>query len=401
MIRMLLHRRVLIGGAAVGAILAVALWPETVEVEVATVSRGPLVVTVDEEGRTRVRERFVVSAPVTGRVLRIELEPGDRVQRGEVVARVQPETPPLLDVRTRAEAQAAVESARAAVGRIRAEEERAAAALAQAERELARSRRLAAAGVLPTQDVDVRETEARLAREAAAAAAFAVRSASAELRRAEARLAPSSLRSAGAVVNVTAPADGVILRRLRESESLVPAGEPLVEIGDPARLEIVVDLLSSDAVRIRQGARAVLEQTGQGAALDATVRRIEPAGFTKISALGVEEQRVNVILDLADPAGEDAVLGDAYRVEARIIVWEAPDVVKVPTSALFRDGEQWAVYVVDEGRARRRVIELGQQTGREAEALAGLAEGARVVIHPGDAIRDGARVKESARSQVF
>jgi HlyD family secretion protein len=191
--------------------------------------------------------------------------------------------------------------------------------------------------------------------------------------------------------------DGVILRRLRESESVVPAGEPLVEIGDPARLEIVVDLLSSDATRIREGSRAtVQQQTGADTSLDATVRRIEPAGFTKVSALGVEEQRVNVILDLADQGGEDTVLGDAYRVDVRIVVWETADVLKVPMSALFRAGDKWAVYEVRDGFAHQTLVDLGQQTGREAEVLAGLAEGARVIVHPGDAVREGTRVKERA-----
>jgi HlyD family secretion protein len=328
-------------------------------------------------------------------VLRIELEPGDRVARGAVLARVQPETPPLLDARVRAEAQAAAESARAAVGRARAEEERATAALAQAERELARSRRLVDAGVLPAQEGDVRATDVEIARDAVEAAAFAVREAAAEVTRAEARLAPSTRRSLGAAVAVTAPADGVVLRRLRESESVVPAGEPLVEIGDPANLEIVVDLLSTDAARIRQGARADVELSGQPLAIDAFVRRIEPSGFTKVSALGVEEQRVNVILDLPGPAGgEDVALGDAYRVDVGIVVWEAPDVVKVPTSALVRDGDEWAVYLFQGGRALRRVVEIGRLNGREAEVLGGLAEGERVVIHPSDALRDGSRVRE-------
>jgi HlyD family secretion protein len=394
MLAILAQRRVWLTAAVVGGLLAVTQWPETLDVDVAPVTRGPLVVTIDEEGRTRVRDRFVVSSPVGGRVLRIELEPGDRVARGAVLARVRPEAPPLLDARVRAEAQAAAESARAALGRARAEEERARAALAQAERELARSRRLVEAGVLPTQDMDLRATEVQLAHEALEAAAFAARAAAAEVTRAEARLAPASRRATGGAVAVTAPAAGVVLRRLRESESVIPAGEPLVEIGDPANLEIVVDLLSSDAARIREGARADVELSGQRLAIDAVVRRIEPSGFTKVSALGVEEQRVNVILDLPGPAGgEDVVLGDAYRVDVRIVVWEAPDVVKVPTSALVRDDEQWAVYVVEAGRARRRVVEIGGQNGREAEVLSGLAEGARVVIHPSDALRDGSRVR--------
>ncbi|OFW13474.1 MAG: hypothetical protein A3F70_11065 [Acidobacteria bacterium RIFCSPLOWO2_12_FULL_67_14] len=394
---MVARRRLWIGVAVVGVLLAVAFWPTPVEVDVAPVTRGPLVVTVDEEGRTRVRERFVVAAPVTGRLLRIALEPGDRVRQGDTIARIQPEPPALLDARTRAEAQAAVESARAALGRARADEQRAAAALAQAERELARARRLAEAGVVPAQDLDLREAETRLARETASAAGFAVRAATADLRRADARLMPASGASGAAAVPVRAPADGVILRRLRESETLVPAGEPLVEIGDPADLEFVVDLLSTDAVRVQEGARAIIEQPGASATLEARVRRIEPGGFTKISALGVEEQRVNVILEPANGSAEEAALGDAYRVDVRIVLWEAADVLKVPTSALFRDGEAWAVYVVADGRARLTRVELGQQTGREAEVLSGLDQGARVIVHPADVVVGGTHV--SPRNQ--
>jgi HlyD family secretion protein len=395
MARLFVNWRVLVLLGTVGGLLAFALWPTPVEADMAAVSRGPLVVTVDEEGRTRVRDRFVVSAPVTGRVLRIELEPGDRVRRGDVVARVQAEVPPLLDARTSAEAQAAIDVARAELGRARAEEQRATAALTQAQHELERARRLTTGGVLSTQELDVREVEARVAEKVWNAATFAVNAATAELERAEARLAPASTRVRNRAVAVAAPADGVILRRLRESESFVPAGDPLVEIGDPDRLEIVVDLLSTDATRIREGARATVQlQTGADALFDATVRRIEPSGFTKVSALGVEEQRVNVILDLADQAGEDMVLGDAYRVEVRIVVWETPDVLKVPMSALFRVGDQWAVYEVRDGLAQRTLVELGQQTGREAEVLAGLVNGSRVIVHPGDTIREGMRVRE-------
>lgn len=398
MARVFPFRRLLVGSAVVAALLAVAFWPESVEVDVAAVSRGPLVVTVDEEGRTRVRERFVVAAPVTGRLLRIALEPGDRVKRGDAVARIQPEPPPLLDARTRAEAQAVAESARAAVGRARAEEQRAAAGLAQAERELARARRLADAGALPVQDRDAREADARLAREAVAAAEFASSGATAEQRRAEARLLSSAGVAAGAAVAVTAPVDGVILRRLRESEGFVPAGEPLVELGDPAQLEIVSDLLSTDAVRVKEGARVIVGQPGSAVELDAVVRRIEPGGFTKVSALGVEEQRVNVILEPAPGSAEDVALGDAYRVDIRVVLWEASDVLKVPTSALFRDRDEWAVFVVSDGRARLTRVELGQQTGREAQVVSGLGEGALVIVHPGDLVVDGARVRVRAGS---
>ena len=392
MLRLLTDRRLLLSTVVIGSLIAIALWPSAVTVDLASVSRGPLVVTIDEEGRTRVRDRFVVAAPVTGRVLRIELEPGDRVARGDVVARLQPESPPLLDARMRAEANAAVDSTQASLGHARAEEQRARAALAQTQRDLARTRRLTTAGVTTTQDLEAREADALVAQEAVNAAAFAVRAASAEVERAQARVGTSVSTPGGGAVVVKSPADGVVLQRLRESESVVPAGEPLIEIGDPAQIEIVTDLLSTDAVRVRPGARAMIEQWGGETALAATVRRIEPAGFTKVSALGVEEQRVNVVLDFVDGGEECASLGDAYRVETRIVLWEAPNVLKVPTNALFRDNTQWAVYVVSGGRARRTIVEIGHQTAQEAEVLDGLTEGARVIVHPGDLVRDGARI---------
>jgi HlyD family secretion protein len=398
MLRLLKNRRLWISVAVIGGLLAVALWPTTVPVDVAAVARGPLVVTIDEEGMTRVRDRFVVSAPLTGRVLRIELEPGDPVTRGQVVARVRAEASPLLDARTRAEAQAAVESAKAALGRTGAEEERAKATLAQVRRELARLRELAKDGLTTQQEIDAREADVRVAEESLNAATFGVREAVSEIRRAEARLAPSGPDVSGRVVTVTAPVNGVVLKRVRESETVVPAGEPLLEIGDPHGLEIVADLLSTDAVRVKPGARTMVEQWGGDKKLEARVRRIEPAGFTKISALGVEEQRVNVVLDFTNPAAAWAALGDAYRVEVRIVIWEAADVLKVPTSALFRDGEKWAVYVASDDRARRTLIEIGQQTGQEGEVLSGLAEGARVILHPGDTLTDGARVKPRVAS---
>lgn len=394
--KLLFNRRVLIPVAVVGGLLAVALWPKSVAVEPGAVSRGPLMVTVDEEGMTRVRDRFVVSSPVAGRVLRIELEPGDAVTRGQVVAHVRAETPPLLDERTRAEAQAAIESARAALGRARAEEQRARATLAQLQRELTRIRELAQSRVVSAQELEAREAEAKVAEESVNAAVFAVQAATSALQGAQARLAPPTRDAAGRVVSVAAPADGVVLKRLRESESVVPPGDPLIEIGDPHRLEIVVDLLSTDAVRVRRGARAIIEQWGGEQQLEARVRRIEPSGFTKISALGVEEQRVNVVLDFVDPAAAFAALGDAYRVEVRIVIWEAAAVLKAPTSALFRQGEKWAVYTVEDGRARRVIVELGHQTGQEAEVLSGVAEGAPVILHPVDTLVDGARVKEKA-----
>ena len=392
MFRGLTDRRVIASIAVIGGLLGVALWPRTLVVELATVSRGPLMVTVDEEGRTRVRDRFIVAAPVTGRVLRIDLDPGDRVARGEVVARVQPEPPALLDARAQGEAAAALESSQASLGHARAEEQRARAALSHAQHELARTRQLIVAGATATQDLEARETEAVLAREAANAATFAVRRASAEVERARARIATSVAATVVGTVVVRSPVDGVVLQRLRESESVVPAGEPLITIGDPRRLEIVTDLLSTDAVRVQPGARAIIEQWGGDSALSATVRRIEPSGFTKLSALGVEEQRVNVVLEFPDDDEDCAPLADGYHVEARIVLWEAPDVLLVPTTALFRDGARWAVYVASDGRARRTIIELGRQTGQESEVISGLSEGDVVIVHPGDLVRDGVRI---------
>jgi HlyD family secretion protein len=395
MLRMLVNRRVLGFAAIIAGLLAVVLWPTAVQVDVAAVSTGPLVVTVDEEGVTRVRDRFVVSAPVSGRVLRIELEPGDCVKRGQVVARVRAEAPPLLDARTRTEAEAVVESARAALGRARAEEQRARATLEQARRDFARISSLAEEQVIAKQEFDAHESNVQVARENVNAAAFAVRAATAELQRAEARLAPTRPEAPGRVVSVTAPVDGVVLKRVRESEAFVPAGDPLIEIGDQSQLEIVADLLSTDAVRVKVGARAFVEQWGGDTPLEARVRRIEPSGFMKISALGVEEQRVNVVLDFVDPSPTArAALGDGYRVEVHVVIWECANVVNVPTSALFRHGEKWAVYVIDGGRARRTVVALGRQTGQSAEMTAGPADGTRVILHPGDTLVDGARVRE-------
>ena len=385
------HRGAVVGVIGTGAVVALALWPDVIGVDTATVTRAPLVVTVDAEGRTRVRDRFVVSAPVGGRVLRIDLEPGDRVERGDIVARVDAGAAPLLDVRTRSEAEAAVDAARAAVGAARAERERASASLAHAEQELERAHRMTAAGALAAQDRDARQAEERMARETLAITSYALDAAAAELLRAEARLVPRAAANRP-VVAVRAPAAGVILRRLHESEAVVPVGAPLVEIGEPARLEIVSDLLSTDATRIRVGARAVVDQGSYAEALAAVVRRIEPSGFTKVSALGVEEQRVNVILDLVEAGDEDPVLGDAYRVDVRIVVWEAADVVQVPTAALFRHGAGWAVYEIRDRRARLTPVEIGRQTGRDAEVAAGLSEGATVIVHPPDSLADRARV---------
>lgn len=384
------------GLGMVGLVFFVALRPEVVEVETAEVTRGPMKVTIDEEGETRIRRKFVVSAPVTGRVQRIELEPGDVVVRGRtVVASIQAEASPLLDTRTREEAEAARASAQSALGRARAEEQRAMTALNLARRELTREQELDKGGLTTRQAVEARESDVRAAEEAAKAASFVVAAASSELQRADARLRPERLDAGGRVLTVVAPVDGVVLRRLRESASVVPAGEPLVEIGDPADLEIVADLLSTDAVQIKPGATVHLEQWGGTQPLQAKVRRVEPSGFMKVSALGVEEQRVNVVMDFVDPKAAAAVLGDGYRAEVRIVTWDAADVVQVPISALFRHGESWAVFVVEGTLARRVDVTIDHRNSQTAEITKGLSVGTRVVVHPPDTLADGVKIREA------
>ena len=380
---------------AVGGVVAIALWPAPVPVDVMPSTRGPLAVTVDDEGETRVRHRYVVSAPLTGRVLRSELEAGDPVVRGTtVVARVRAEAPALMDARSRAEADAAVAVARAALGRAEADLRRATSAVGLARADLRRQRDLAAAQLTTQQAVDAAETHAQGAEEAVRAAEFAVAGARSQFDQATARLMAPTLEASGRVLTVTAPADGVVLKRLRESESVVAAGEPLLEIGNPAAdLEIVSDLLSTDAVRVKPGAKVKVEQWGGDRVLTATVRRVEPSGFTKISALGVEEQRVNVVMDFEDPAEAWNALGDGYRVEVRIVIWEAADVVKVPTSALVRQGDEWAVFVADGDRIRRVPVAVGQRNSEEAEVVSGIEAGRQVVVHASDRVIDGALIE--------
>ena len=390
---LLSNRRVWQAALLVGVLLAVALWPRAVAVEAGRVTRDRLTITIDEDGETRVHHRFVVSAPVTGRIERIDLEPGDRVRGDDtIVARLRPEAPQMLDARARVEASAAADASRGVLGRARAEEQRARAALDLAATELARERDLFEAGLTTRQALEARQNARILADEAVRAAAYAVASATSDLARAQARLLPTTLDTPGRLLALRSPVDGVVLRRFRQSEAAVPAGEPLVEIGDPSHVEIVADLLTTDAVRIRPGMRVAVEQWGGDQPMTARVTRVEPAAFTKVSALGVEEQRVNVIMDFDDDQAAWEAMGDAYRVEVRIVVSEIENALTVPTSALFRDGDQWATYVVDGGRARRALLRLGQRTSQRAEVLSGLEEGQWVVVHPPDTLADGTRL---------
>jgi HlyD family secretion protein len=388
--RFLKNKRLMAGVVIVLAIVAMAMWPESIEVGVATVERGPMQVTLDEDGQTRVRDKFVVSAPVAGRLQRIELEPGDPVVRGKtIVARLTTADSPLLDPRTRGELEAAVEAARAAVGQARAELERATTELTRARTTLQRQQELMKAGAIAADNLDAAETAVATGEEARKAAGFAVARAEYELQLARARLqAPTP---AGRAVEVVAPVSGVILKRFRESESVVPVGEPLIEIGQPARIEIVADFLSTDAVRIQPGSQVLVEGWGGSDPLKARVRRVEPAGFMKVSALGVEEQRVNVLIDFEDPSAAGR-LGDGYRVEVRVVIWREEDVVKVPVGALFRRGNDWAAFLVEGDQVRLQPVELGQRNDVDGQVLKGLSPDQTVVLHPPDTLMDGARI---------
>jgi HlyD family secretion protein len=392
-------RRLIRIALVVIVLAAVLIWafrPAPVSADFAVVERGSLQVTVDEEGRTRVRDRYVVSAPLPGRMARIELEPGDRVIAGKtVVARLQPTDPTLLDARTRAELEARVRASESAIGSARAERDRIQADLTFARAELKRAQGLLAGGAIARRDLEAAEQQARALERALQSAEFAIQTAGHQREVARASLVQT--RSGRATtVPLYSPVDGVVLRLVLESESVVAVGQQLLEVGDVTDLEIVSDLLSSAAVAVRPGQTVLVEQWGGGQALQGRVRRVEPSAFTKISALGVEEQRVNVLIDFEN--GSDALqsLGDGYRVEVRIIVWSKDDVLRVPTSSLFRHEGEWAVYKVIDGVARRQLVQIGLRNGLEAEVLNGLAAGEQIVVYPGDAIADG--VKLTARS---
>lgn len=386
-----------LAGAGLVALLVVAFLPRPVEVDVGEVARRPLRVTIGHEGKTRVHDRYLVSAPVAGRVKRIDLRPGDEVVGGKtVVATFVPAAPPLLDVRTRSEASARVRVAEAAVAHARA-------ALAESENRQSlaamtreRTEQLYRGGAASRADLDQAETADATAKDAARAARAAVATAEHQLDEARAALVQvSGARTADAgTLVLRAPVTGVVLQRLRESEAVVPAGEPLVEIANPDDLEIVADYLSSDAVKIRRGMPALIVRWGGGESLHARVTRVEPFGFLKISALGVEEQRVNVILAFDDPHPRRHALGDGYRVDVQVVLWEAPNVLTVPLSSLFRRGDDWAAFVVVGGRARPTTVHIGHRTDVTAEVLDGLHETDRVILHPPDDITDGVRVTE-------
>lgn len=380
-------------------------WPRPVPVDIATVAIGPMQVTVDDEGKTRVRHIYTVSAPIAGKVLRISnpdnkrgmsLHVGDHVIANEtVVAIMQPTIPTFIDVRSREELQATVAAADAAIVLAEAEIRRIQAALEFSRDELQRAQTLSRSGTISTKalekaQLDVTTNEAALA---SAKAQLGVRRS--ERTAIAARLIdPASVGApsgANCCIQIRAPVTGRVLKIVQDSEATVPAGAPLIEIGDPLDLEVIADLLSSDAVQITPGAPVQIDGWG-GAALKGRVMRVDPAGFLKVSALGIEEQRVRTTIDFVEPPEVWSRLGHDYRVIVHVLIWSAEDVLTVPVGALFRTGSDWAVYAVKQGRARTTVVKIGHRNAQTAEVVSGLAARDRVVLHPSDRVREGSAV---------
>ncbi|MCW8836941.1 MAG: HlyD family efflux transporter periplasmic adaptor subunit [Rhodospirillales bacterium] len=376
-----------------------AFQPQPLPVDLGTVARGPLMVTVNEDGETRVRDVYTLSAPTAGRVLRINSEAGDLVTAGEtVLAEIEPIDPAFLDVRSEAQARAAVQTAEAARALAAAELEKAEAELDFAKGEQDRVRMLFEREIVSRRAFDDAERLYRTRKAAVGTARAGLQMREFELDQARVQLlSPTEARERHGpcdCVPIRAPVSGRILRLFRESEGVVQAGSPLLEIGNPADLEVKAELLSADAVKVRPGMRVLIDEWGGEGVLNGRVRRVEPYGFTKISALGIEEQRVNVVIDFTDPPENWSALGHGYRVGVRVALWEGGNVLKVPLIALFRSEKGWAVFARDdEGAARVRQVELGRRNGLEAEILSGLDEGVSIVLNPGDRIADGVLVQ--------
>ncbi|GGD39769.1 efflux RND transporter periplasmic adaptor subunit [Sinisalibacter lacisalsi] len=395
--------RKILFGAVVVAGIGVVGWqisrPEYVPVDIATVTHAPLEVTVNADGMTRIKDVYEVSAPVSGQVLRSPVRIGDQVERGEtVVARIEPGEPAFLDERARAQAAAALGQAQAALVLSEANLRAAEADMNNAQRQFDRIFSLHERGTASDSQLEQAEVALDLA-----AAQFDSALANRSMRESEVTAAEAVLIEPGAAnssgdesgdccITLTAPVSGQVLSITNESARMVAAGAPLLSIGPQNDLEITVNLLSTDAVRIAPGARAYVERWGGERALEAQVRKIEPAAFTKVSALGIEEQRVKVLLDFVTPAEERPALGHNFRVYLRIVEWRGEDVLRLPISALFRDGGDWAVFVVEDETARLTPVEIGRRNTEFAEVLGGIAEGARVITHPSDRVDDGVLV---------
>lgn len=391
-------RNIVIGAvaiAAIGGAVWVSMQPEVVPVDLAEVNAGPMFVTVNADGITQVRNVYEVSAPVSGKVLRSPVSVGDIVAAGGVVAQIEPGEPAFLDERSRAQAEAAVAQAQAGLALARTQVTAAEADLNNAQRSLNRVFELNARGAATDAQLEGTETAVEIA-----AATLDSAHATVEMRESEVRAAQAVLiepgthsdpREGACCVDITAPVSGTVLSVTSTSERVVAAGSPLLSIGPTDDLEIVVELLSTDAVRLAPGAEAFIERWGGARSLSAVVREIEPAAFTKISALGIEEQRVRVILEFNDP--DLPALGHNFRVYARVVEWARDDALQVPISALFRDGDEWAVFTEVEGVAVLTPLDVGQRNSDVAEVLGGLSVGDMVITHPSDRVSDGVLIE--------
>ena len=371
------------GAVMLLSLIVAGLWPKPIPVETTHAMQGTLRATVNEEGKTRIKQRYVVSAPVAGQLRRIPFKAGAEMRANEtVVAVIDPISPALLDARARSLAEARRDTASANL-------EKARAASAYALSELHRFKKLRADKAISDQEFDAGQWRLSAAAKDESAAQSALRQAEAEL----AEFTPGSVPDQRPPTEVKAPVNGRILRIFEPSARVVTTGAPLVEIGDPTDLEVVIEVLSRDGAAIAPGAKVSLEQWGGGDPINAQVRLVEPAAFTKVSALGVEEQRVNIIADLIMPPAQHAGLGDSFRVEARITVWESDRTLKVPSGALFRRGNKWAAFVVQNGRAELRQVQAGRSSGPETQVLDGLKEGDELILYPGDRVQEAQRVK--------
>ena len=385
---------------AIVAALVWGFWPAPLLVEPATVVRAPFSVTVEEEGVARVKDHYVISAPVAGYLQRITLEVGDNVQQDQVLAVLEPLRPDVLDARSRALAEAKVAAAQDAVSSAEQQGKAARAEASFASKDYARKKRLQEQELVSQTDLDAAAARDREAQARLRSSEFAVEVARHELEAAQTALQYSISANgveATETVTIRAPLASRVLAVHHESEGVVTTGEQLLEIGDPAALEIAVDVLSADAVRIRPGMAVHLLRWGGPKPLQAVVRTVEPTGFTRVSALGVEEQRVWVIADIVSPRSEWEQLGDGYRVEAEFVLWSGDRVLQVPSSALFRVGREWAVFVIADGRADQRIVTIDRSSGLAMQVVDGLEEGDIVILHPDDRIADGVRVKTQVR----
>lgn len=369
-------------------LVAWTLRPKPLVVETGRVARGRMQVTIDEDGQTRAHDRFTLAAPIAGRLSRIRLHEGDAVTPQTVIATISPLP---IDAREVARTRAEIESLEALRKEALQYVERAEADHEQTQRDVARYTDLQRQDMIPRQTLEQAQTAEKRAAKELAGARFKVQSAEAEVARARAGLISieETQEKSGRIVELRSPVASRILRILEPSEHVVTAGTPVVSLSNPGKIEIVIDLLSTDAVKVKPGAAVSIEGWGGPMALRARVRMVEPYGFTKVSALGIEEQRVNVIADFLDaPAG----LGDGYRIEARIVIWEDADVLIAPGSALFRDGERWSVFVIEAGRAHRRSVEVGHRNALETEIIRGLKPGEQVILHPANDLTEGTAV---------